>query len=331
MKFRAVSLLLTAVFLSFNFGNASRAETPTLKVGLASLSMFTVMYHVAQDKGFFEKEGVKVEVSHFESGSINMKALLARAVDISDVETGLILGAVANGADLRVFGTQSKKLHFALYAKKDIKSLKDCYGRTFGISGIGGLPHLVALALLEQQKLDPNQMKFVTVGGTGARLRALAGGKIDATLGGFSPKIEKEPSLHRLLIVSPELPLYMAQGLVAYADTLEAKKDAISRFMRGIVKATRWAYDNKAEMLAVAGKHVPLNSSDISQVYDFYVKARVWSINGDIDRSLLAYMQDLGLKTKTQSKAVDLDKLVYVDLYKKMMAELKPREYPKAQ
>jgi NitT/TauT family transport system substrate-binding protein len=327
MKFRATTLVLMAGLLSF--GTTARAEMPTLKVGLASLSMFTIMYHVAQDKGFFEKEGVKVEINHFESGSINMKALVARAVDISDVETGLILGAAANGADLRVFGTHSKKLHFALYAKNEIKTLKDTYGRPFGISGIGGLPHLVALALLEQQHLDSSKMNFIAVGGTGARLTALAGGKIDATLGEFSPKIEAEPSLHRLLIVSPELPLYMAQGIVTYANTLNEKKDAIARFMRGIVKATRWAYDNKQEMMAVAAKHVPLKGDNLSKVYDFYVTARVWAINGEIDRSLLAYMQDLGLKTKTQSKSVDLDKLIYVDIYKDLMADIKPREYPK--
>ena len=324
MKLRAITLFLIAVLLTAS--TMSRAQTPTLKVGLPSLSMFTMMYHVAQDKGFFEKEGVNVEINHFESGSINMKALLARAVDISDVETGLILGAVANGADLRVIGTQSQKLHFALYAKKDIKSLKDLYGRTFGISGIGGLPHLVALALLERQGLDPSKLEFIAVGGTGARLTALAGGKIDATLGEFSPRIEAEPNLHRLLIISPELPLYMAQGLVVYADTLATKREAIERFMRGIVKATRWSYDNKAEMLAIAAKHIP---GDNDKVYDFYVTARVWAINGEIDRELLAYMQDLGLKTKTQSSAVDLGKLVSLDIYQKLKSEIGTRDYPK--
>ena len=34
----------------------SRAQTPTLKVGVPSLSMFTIMFHIAQDKGFFAKD-----------------------------------------------------------------------------------------------------------------------------------------------------------------------------------------------------------------------------------------------------------------------------------
>lgn len=329
MKSKALALFLITTLLVFSSSIVSRAQTPTVKVGLASTSMFTIIWHVAEDKGFFEKEGVKVELNHFESGSINMKALLGRAVDVSDVETGLILGAFANGADIRVIGTQSQRLHFALYAKNDIKSLKDLYGRTFGISGIGGLPHLVILALLERQGLDQTQLKMIAVGGTGARLTALAAGKIDATLGEYSPKIEAEPNLHRLMIISQELPQYMAQGIIAWGDVLASKRDAIERMQRAMVKASRWAYDNKAGTIEVARKHLPSSAEELSKVYDFYVLARVWAINGEVDPALMTYMQNLGIKTKTQSAAVDLNKLVSLDIYKNITQSLGVREYPK--
>jgi len=328
MKLRnVVKRVIPAVFAALAAGSAG-AQTPTLKVGLPSISMFTVVHRVAADNGYFDREGVKIEYQHFESGSINMRALLARAVDVSDVETALILGAVGNGADLRVIGTHAQGLHFALYAKKDVKSLKEIAGRSFGISGIGGLPHVVILALLDRQGIDPAQVKMLTVGGTGARLKSLIAGKIDATLGEFSPTVEADPNLHRLMIISQELPLYMAQGLAVWADTLPAKGDALARWQRGLVKATRWAYDSKAEFLAAAGKHLPTSAADLGAIYDFYIKARVWSVNGEIDPKRLAYMQELGLKTKTQSKPVDLGKLAMPEFTEKAIASLGTREYP---
>lgn len=328
MKLRAF-VLLAAALVAFCGTQPAHAQTPTLKVGLPSLSMFTIVYHVAQDKGFFEKEGVKVELNHFESGSINIRALVARAVDVADVETGLIFGAVANGADdLRIIGTHSQRLHFALYAKKDIKQLKEIYGRTFAISGIGGLPHLVILALLDRAGLNPEQVKMLTVGGTGARLSALAAGKVDATLGEFSPVIEATPDVHRLMVISQELPLYMAQGIAVWSDTLASKRDALERMQRGLVKATRWAYENKAEMIEAARKHLPASAEELGKVHDFYSVARVWAINGEIDAKSLAYMQELGLKTKTQTKSVDLGKLVNMDIYKSVSGVLGNREYP---
>jgi NitT/TauT family transport system substrate-binding protein len=291
--------------------------------------MFTIVYHIAQDKGFFEREGVAVELNHFESGSINIRSLVARAVDVADVETGLILGAIANGADgLRIIGTHSKRLHFALYSKQDIKDLKGLYGRTFAISGIGGLPHLVLLALYERAGLAPDQVQLLTVGGTGARLSALASGKVDATLGEFSPVIEAKPDIRRLMVISQELPLYMAQGIAVWDDTLVNKRDALDRFMRGLVKATRWSYENKAEMIEAARKHLPASAEDLGKIFDFYTIARVWAINGEIDLPSLKYMQELGLKTKTQSKAIDLDKLINFDVSKALTAAIGNRDYP---
>jgi len=327
MRPQALIQFAAAIFAVLTI-NTAAAQTPTLKVGLPSLSVFTIVHRVAQDLGYFDREGVRVEINHFESGSVNMRALLARAVDVSDVETALILGAVGNGADLRVIGTHCQGLHFALYAKKDIKNLQELSGRTFGISGIGGLPHVVILALLERQRLDPDKVQMLTVGGTGARLKALAAGKIDATLGEFSPTIEAEPGLGRLMIVSQELPLYMAQGLAVWGDTLTARRDALERWQRGLVKATRWAYDNKAEFIAAARKHLPSSAQELSSVYDSYVQARVWAINGELDPNRLAYMQELGLKTKTQSKTVNLNSLVAADLTERAIQPIGRRDYP---
>lgn len=328
MKFRTLTFL-SCVLAFICTGSASHAQVPTLKVGLPSLSMFTIVYHIAQDKGFFEREGVNVELNHFESGSINIRSLVARAVDVADVETGLILSAIANGADgLRIIGTHSKRLHFAFYSKNDIKDLKEVYGRTFAISGIGGLPHLVMLALYERAGLDPDKVQMLTVGGTGARLSALMAGKVDATLGEFSPVVESKPNINRLMVVSQELPLYMAQGIAVWNDTLASKRDALERFMRGLIKATRWSYDNKAEMIEASRKHLPASAEELGKIFDFYALARVWAINGEVELSSLDYMQKLGLKTKTQSKAIDLDKLLHLDISKSVSTAIGERNYP---
>jgi NitT/TauT family transport system substrate-binding protein len=326
MDFKWIAALAAIACVSMT--DPLRAQTPTVKVGLPSLSMFSVVNEVAKDLGYFDREGVQVEISHFESGSVNMKALLARSVDVADVEAGLILGAVANGADLRIIGTHSQGLHFAFYTRKDIPNLQGIYGHTFAISGIGGLPHLVLLALLERQQLDVSHIQLLTVGGTSARLSALMAGKVDSTLGEYSPKVEADPGIHRLMVVSKELPLYMAQGLAVWGDTLETKKDALKRWQRGLIKATRWAYDHKKEFIAAAGKHLPTSSDELGKIYDFYMVARVWAINGELDPKRVAYMQDLGLRTKTQNKAVDLDKLVWLDNVKALESELGKRDYP---
>lgn len=320
-----VQFAAVAILSAFTADTAS-AQPQTLKLGLPSVSMATVIHRVAQDLNYFEKEGVRVDVHHFESGSINMRALVGRAVDVSDVEIALILAAVSNGADLRVFGTHIQGLQHALYAKRDIRTLRDLAGRSFGVSGIGGLPHVLILALLQRENLDAAKVEMLTVGGTGARLKSLVAGKVDATIGAFNPAIEADANLHRLMIISEELPLYLTQGLAVWSDTIPARRDALERWQRGLVKATRWAHDNKAEFIAAAGKYLPGSAEELGQVYDFNIRARLWAINGEVDPKRLAYMQELGLKTKTQTKAVNLDALLFSEITERAIRSIGRRD-----
>lgn len=318
-------VLLAICICSLAMPAAARDE---LTVGFPSLSMSTVLPHIAQDLGYFAKEDVDVTIKHFESGSINAKALLARAVDLSDVETSAVFSAAANGVDLRIFGTHEWGLHFVLYATRDIKSLKDLYGKRFAISGIGGLPHVVIIALMRDAKLDPNELKMIAIGGQSVRLKALMGGKVDATLGEENPTVEADPKIHPLFVVEQKLPKYLSQVMAAYPDTLQNKAAAIEKFQRALIEAARFAYANKAEFVKLCAKHLPDGEEKLGKVYDFYARVRHWSINGDVPMERIEYMQELGLATKIQPKPVDLKKLVDTTNIDRVLAKVGRAKFP---
>jgi NitT/TauT family transport system substrate-binding protein len=294
-----------------------------LTVGFPSLSMSTILPHIAQDLGYFDKEGLDVTIQHFESGSINMKALLSGAEDLADVETSAILAAVASGADLRIIGTHEWGLHFAFYATRDINSLNDLSGKRFAISGVGGLPHLVILALLKQQQIDPGKVQMLVVGGQLARLKALIAGKVDATVGEESPEVEADPKLHRLFIVRDRLPLYLSQAIAVSPMTLKTKADAIAKFQRSLIRAARFAYRDKKEFLKLASRHLARSEKDLESIYDFYVRVQHWSINGDVPLDRIRYMQELGLATKVQKQPVDLKKLIDTESIDRILVQEK--------
>jgi NitT/TauT family transport system substrate-binding protein len=281
-----------------------------LTVGFPSLSMSSIMPHIAQDLGYFGQENLDVDIEHFESGSTNAKALLAHAVDLSDVETSAILAATANGADLRIIGTQEWGLHFVFYATHAINSLQDLYGKRFAISGLGGLPYVIMVALVRQAHLDPDRIEVLPIGGQEARLKALIAGKVDATVGEDNVAVDADPNLHRLFLVADKLPQYLSQAMAVYSDTLATKGAVLEKFQRALVRAARFSYSNKAAFVALAAKHLPGDAATLSHDYDFYSHVHHWSINGDVPIDRIEYVQSLGILTKIQPHPVDLKKLI---------------------
>jgi hypothetical protein len=130
------------------------------------------------------------------------------------------------------------------------------------------------------------------------------------------------------MVVSQELPLYMAQGIAVWDDTLKTKRDALERFLRGLIKATRWSYDNKAEMIEASRKHLPASAEELGKIFDFYTLAKVWAINGEIDVPSVVFMQNPGMKTKTQTKEINLEKVINLDVSKSVLGAIGSRDYP---
>jgi ABC-type nitrate/sulfonate/bicarbonate transport system substrate-binding protein len=326
---RLAAMFLAACVITFPY---LASANDSLIVGFPSLSMSSIMPNIAQELGYFAAEGLDVDIQHFESGSTNAKALLAHAVDLSDVETSAILTAAAGGADLRIIGTHEWGLHFILYAVQEIKSLKDLEGKRFAISGmggrIGGLPHVVIVALMRDQNLDPDRLQLLPIGGQGARLKALIAGKVDATVGEESEAIASDPKFHAMFVVADRLPQYLSQGMAVNADTLKTKGPAIEKFQRAMLKAARYAYADKAGFVKLVAKYVPLSLDELGRVYDFYYRVRHWSINGDVPVERIEYMQELGLASKNQAKPVDIKHLIDTQSIDRILAKVGRVDFP---
>ena len=152
---------------------------------------------------------------------------MARAVDLSDVETSAILSAVANGANLRIFGTHEWGLHFVFYATQDIKTLKDLYGKRFAISEMA-ITSRCHNGPYEERESRCRAASAASIGGQTAEFKALMAGNADATVGEENPEVDADPRLHMLFVVEDKLPKYLSQAMAAYPDTLQNKSAAMS-------------------------------------------------------------------------------------------------------
>ena len=145
--------------------------------------------YVAQDKGFFAREGLTVNVHPTPSSGFQMANLIAGKFHIAGTavdnliayQEGQGTAKVDREPDLIAFlGGSSTEL--ALMAQPSIKSIAELRGREFALDSLSTGFAFVLRRMLEKNGLGPNDYKFVAVGGTRERLEALQSGKLAAAL-----------------------------------------------------------------------------------------------------------------------------------------------------
>lgn len=146
----------------------ARAQSGTIQLAFCGQLLCVVPYEVTDAAGFFEEEGLDVELVYTRGGNAAMQALVGGAVDYAGTSFDVALQAFAQGAEIRRFADTGRLPLFALAVAPgvagEIDDLTDLEGRTVGISGLGNADHTLLLYLLEKAGADPGQVEFAQMG-----------------------------------------------------------------------------------------------------------------------------------------------------------------------
>ena len=194
----AAVLLSAAAFLTMA---GARADT-TLRLGQVPSTMKSigvVPYVIADQKGFFTREHLAVQLVPLEGGTDQMvKRLDAGDVEISSSATPYFIQAVAEGRsqDVAVAAATANPI-YSLMVKPDIKSFADLKGKTLGLSlGIDTIS-ISMRKLLAQKGLKDGDYKVKELVGTPVRFDCLKRGECDGVpLGQPEDFIGHRPGLH---------------------------------------------------------------------------------------------------------------------------------------
>src|SRR5882757_6396013 len=124
-----------ALFCFLVIGLAARAEAARLRLSVPVHGVSHVAFYAAKEKGYFQEEGLDVEVILM-SGAIGIRALIAGDVDASTVG-GSALPPIFRGAPLRMLFISFDKPTHWLYAKPDIRTVRDLKGRKVATAWAG--------------------------------------------------------------------------------------------------------------------------------------------------------------------------------------------------
>jgi NitT/TauT family transport system substrate-binding protein len=222
------ALIVMAIFLLGATSGVFAAEE-VVKVGYLRIVMSLPSF-VAQEKGFFAQDGLKVELIPFDSGTAIIDALMAGRIDCigSTSTTGLWFAAQTAPERFKIFlfyGTTSMKEDnaFSVVVKKGstLKGLKDLKGKKVGTYP-GASSVALAKAVIRTQ-IDPATVIFTEITPPNM-IPALAAGQIDAC---FAPEpsgmIAVAQGVGRYLVKSPLTLLRLKRGIPGAAFAFSAK------------------------------------------------------------------------------------------------------------
>lgn len=204
---------------------------------------------VASEKGFFEAEGLDVELVPPADPSAPPRLVAAGQADIAVSYQPNLHLQVKEGLPLSRIGTLVETPLNALVVLEDgpIKSLADLKGKTVGFS-VGGFEDALLGMMLEQEGLSLDNVTLVNV--NFSLSPSLFAGQVDAVIGAFrnfelnQMDIEKRPGR----AFYPEengVPAYDELIFLARNDTLDDPRYA--RFMAAIEAATIWLTNHPQE------------------------------------------------------------------------------------
>lgn len=135
---------------------------------------------VAEERGFFEKNGLKIE--YLRLGSVD-KATTAVRDGTADLAITPPEGAISDfaaGGNLRIVAANSVRLPMSLVVQPDIAGTKDLRGKRIGTSSLTEGTAIYTQMMLQRDGLSyPGDYEFVLAGVHTARWAALQKGEID--------------------------------------------------------------------------------------------------------------------------------------------------------
>ena len=168
---------LLLVFYSGSLRDAWTQEK--IRLAHSALESANSVWYLAQDRGFYKKNGLDVDLVFIPSTTTSVSSLIAGDIHVANASGGGVASAVVAGADLVMVSCYLNSLPYELVVHESIKSAEDLKGKSIGISRIGSASDVAARALVKGLGLEPDkQVLIMQVGGPAERAASFRTGRI---------------------------------------------------------------------------------------------------------------------------------------------------------
>ena len=251
---------------------------------------------LALELGYFEAEGVDVELVRVQQTPSAIAALQSGEGEMANIGVDALLQVIHNGAtDFRAVTSPNKSLPFLIASKDDIATPADLAGRSFGVGRVGSLDHSLSTLVLDSLGVSIDDSEIVALGQPNVRGQALLAGQIDATT--ISIGVWSElPDTQGLHVLVDQAAYYDGAPVVnkvnaVTGDVLAERPEDVEAVIRALTRLSRDFSENPQMWVdAMADVRPDVERETLELLADAFVGT--WSVNGGMSAKELSFTAD---------------------------------------
>jgi NitT/TauT family transport system substrate-binding protein len=243
------------------------AELTPFKIGISEAVNTVLPMWMAEAGGFYEAEGLKVEILNMQGGSRGAQEVQAGRIDAMHVGLSSVLLVNQAGGDLRTIASLSNEVRFVFFVNPSVKSAADLKGGVVGVSTFGSESDAIVTLALRKLGLTRNDVVLKEYGGGARRIEAVRSGEIKATtVNEPVSSIAREQGLKAMVDLAADHIPWLFSSIVVKQSYLAAHRDLVARFIKATIEGNYLALTNEKLAKEVLARETKVTDPKIIEI-----------------------------------------------------------------
>ncbi len=319
-KITAVALVLClAVVQLCGCGKSSEKEVVKVRLNEVAHSIFYAPQYVAIENGYFEEEGIDIELVNGAGADNVMTAVLSGEADIGFMgsEASIYVYNQGSGEKIVNFAQLTQRAGNFLVAREKDEDFtwEKLKGKTVLAGRKGGMPQMVFEYILKKNRIDPKKdltmVQNIDFGLT-AEAFASGQGEYSVEFEPFAASLEKEKKgvvVASLGVDSGKVPYTAYSAKESY---INEHRDIVQKFTNALQKGMDYVNSHSPEEIAkvIQPQFAETDAGVLTTIVKRYYEQDTWKENLIFEKESFTLLQDI-LKTGGElTKEVPYDELV---------------------
>ncbi len=238
-----------------------------IKIGISIWQGYAHAF-IAQEKGFFEKNNVSVELVLKKGVEESIELYKSGEVDgVFNVFADMILVNSKGILTKVVYVPSYSESGDVIIGRPEFNSIADLKGKTVSFQGVNTFSNLFVLKALEKAEIKESDVQFQDVPGTDV-LNAMEAGKID---GGHTWEPVTSEALnkgYKILCKASDVPGVITDVLAFNTKIIEERPDDVQHIVKSLLEAKDFINSNKDEAIDIMAKAEGLDRAEVQRGID---------------------------------------------------------------